>query len=86
MICASIDIGVTNLAFCVTEFTERCDGMFGFNLVHVERARRMSETFHCLGKKLLSFYSTNDALKNGKLDYVFIGQQLSRAVKNSALA
>lgn len=86
--CVSIDIGVINLAFCVTEFTEKLDGTFDFSLVHVERVRigRMSETIHGLGKKLLAFYSSSDALQNGELDYVFIEQQLSRAVKNTALA
>lgn len=86
--CASIDIGVVNLAFCVTEFTERCDGKFAFDLVHVECVKigNMRETIHGLGKKLLTFYSTNDALQNERLDYVFIEQQLSRAVKNIILA
>lgn len=86
--CASIDIGVINHALCVTEFTDNCDGTFAFNLVHVERATigRMRETIHVLGKKLLAFYTTNDALNDGKLNYVFIEQQLSRASKNIALA
>lgn len=86
--CASIDIGVINLAFCVTEFTEKLDGTFDFSLVHVERVKigSMSDTIHGLGKKLLAFYSSSDALQNGELDYVFIEQQLSRAVKNTALA
>jgi len=86
--CASIDIGVVNLAFCVTEFTARPDGTFSFDLVHVQRVKigNMTETIHNLGKKLLSFYSSNDALQNERLDYVFIEQQLSRAVKNNALA
>lgn len=86
--CASIDIGVVNLALCVTEFTERNDGTFGFNLVHIQRATigRMCDTIHVLGKKLLSFYTTNDALNNDKMDYIFIEQQLSRASKNIALA
>lgn len=86
--CASIDIGVINLAFCVTEFTEKLDGTFAFSLVHVERARigNTSETIHELGKKLVALYSTNEALNFSKLDFVFIEQQLSRAVKNIALA
>lgn len=86
--CASIDIGVVNLAFCVTEFVERDDGKFGFNLVHVERARigSMNETIHGLGKKLISFYASNEAIKNNVFDFVFIEQQLSRAVKNIVLA
>ncbi|CAM9132343.1 unnamed protein product [Hapterophycus canaliculatus] len=84
----AIDIGVINIAFCVIEFTEACDGTFTFELVHMERATigDAKETIHVLGKKLLSFYSTNDALQQKKLDYVFIEQQLSRAVKNIVLA
>ena len=86
--CASIDIGVINLALCVTEFVEECDGTFTFHLVHVERVRigRMSETTHRLSKNLLSFYNASDALNRRKLDYVFIEQQVSRASKNTALA
>lgn len=86
--CASIDIGVINLAFCVTEFTERLDGTFDFSLVHVERTRigNTSETIHELGKKLLALYGANDALNSSELDFVFIEQQISRAVKNTALA
>lgn len=77
-----------NLAFCVTEFTENDDGTFGFDLVHVERAKigSMSDTIHGLGKKLISFYAANEALQNKVFDFVFIEQQLSRAVKNYVLA
>lgn len=86
--CASIDIGVKNLALCVIEFLERGDGTFAFNLVHVERVAigRSSDTIHVLAKRLLAFYDTNDALTNQRLDFVFIEQQLSRAVKNIVLA
>lgn len=86
--CASIDIGVVNLAFCVTEFSSRIDGTFDFDLVHVQRVKigNIRETLHDLGKKLLSFFSASDALQHEKLDYVFIEQQLSRAVKNIVLS
>ena len=86
--CASIDIGVVNLAFCVTDFSPRIDGTFGFDLVHVQRVKigNVRETMHDLGKKLLSFFDACDALHHEKLDYVFIEQQLSRAVKNMVLA
>ena len=86
--CASIDIGVINLAFCVIDFTEACDGTFTFDLVHLERAciGEVNQTIHALGKNLLLFYSTNDVLNAEKLDYVFIEQQLSRAVKNIVLS
>jgi len=86
--CASIDIGVVNLAFCVTEFEEKFDGTFAFDLVHVERVKigNTRETINVLGKKLLQFYNTNQALQQETLDYVFIEQQLSRAVKNIVLA
>lgn len=86
--CASIDIGVKNLALCVNEFLERGDGTFAFNLVHMERVAigRSSDTIHVLAKRLLAFYDTNDALTNQRLDFVFIEQQLSRAVKNIVLA
>lgn len=86
--CASIDIGVVNLAFCVIEFVSRTDGTFDFDLVHVQRVKigNMRETIHVLGKKLLAVFSTSDALQEQKLDYVFIEQQLSRAVKNIVLA
>ena len=55
--CASIDIGVVNLAFCVIEFIETRDGTFAFNLIHMERARigSMRETMDAVGKKLLPF-------------------------------
>jgi len=86
--CASIDIGVLNLAFCVMEFTEVADGTFGFDLVHIERARigSTNETIHRLGKKLVNFYADNEALKGQVFDFIFIEQQLSRAVKNYVLA
>lgn len=86
--CASIDIGVKNLALCVNEFLERGDGTFAFNLVHIERVAigRSSDTMHVLAKRLLAFYDTNDALTKQRLDFVFIEQQLSRAVKNIVLA
>ncbi len=86
--CVSIDIGVVNLALCVTDFTQRCDGTYDFNLVHVERATigRARESIQALGKKLLVFYRSNDALNSGRVDFVFVEQQLSRASKNIALA
>lgn len=86
--CASIDIGVVNLAFCVTEFIERSDGKFAFDLVHVECVKigSIKETTHGLGNKLLTLYNTNDALQKERLDYVFIEQQLPCAVKNTILA
>ncbi|CAM9107045.1 unnamed protein product [Ectocarpus sp. 12 AP-2014] len=86
--CASIDIGVVNLAFCVTEFTPRGDGTFTFHLVDVQCVRigSVGESIHSLGKKLIAIYSADDALQSEKLDFVFIEQQLSRAVKNIVLA
>ncbi|CAN0247291.1 unnamed protein product [Ectocarpus sp. 6 AP-2014] len=86
--CASIDIGVINLAFCVTEFVSRTDGSFDFDLLHAQRVKigNTRETIRDLGRKLLSFLSASDALRQDKLDYVFIEQQLSRAVKNIVLS
>lgn len=86
--CASIDIGVVNLAFCVIEFVSTTDGSFDFDLVHVQRVKigNMRETMDVLGRKLLAFFSTSDALQEASLDYVFIEQQLSRAVKNIVLS
>lgn len=87
--CASIDIGVINLAFCVTDFIERYDGTFEFDLVQVERVKigNMSDTIQCLGKKVILFYSSKDVLRDvNKLDFIFIEQQLSRAVKNIVLS
>lgn len=86
--CASIDIGVVNLAFCVTDFISTGDGEFAFDLVHVQRVKigSVRESIVGLGKKLLAIYNTNDVLQEKQLDYVFIEQQLSRAVKNIVLA
>ncbi|CAM9204671.1 unnamed protein product [Pylaiella littoralis] len=86
--CASIDIGVVNLALCVTEFTELGDGKFRFNVTHLERASigSPSETMHVLGRKLVKFYAGNKALAGRSFDFVFIEQQLSRAVKNYVLS
>lgn len=86
--CASIDIGVVNLAFCVTEFVARQDGTFGFNLLHIERVRigSMKDSIQVLSKRLVAFYNGSEALNTGALDFVFIEQQLCRAVKNTALS
>lgn len=86
--CVSIDIGVVNLALCVTDFTQKCDGTYDFDLVHLERATigRMRETIQVLGRKLVAFYGSSDALNSEKVDYVFVEQQLSRASKNLALS
>jgi len=86
--CASIDIGVINLAFCIIEFYEMSDETFEFDLIHVERATigSMKESIHRLGTKLIEFYANNEKINENVLDYVFIEQQLARAIKNCLLS
>ena len=80
----SVDIGVINLAFCVVDFD--IDD-HTFELVHSEKVciGSMKDTCHKLSTALIDFFDESEIVNEKPLDYVFIENQISRAIKNTVL-
>lgn len=79
----SIDMGVINFCFCIVDFTED-----GFDLVHIEKVSigTMKQTAHVLSTALVDFLRSSEAINEKPINYIFIEQQMSRAIKNTILA
>lgn len=88
----SIDIGIINLAYCITDFheVEQEDGgvEVEFELVHVEKAQigTMKQKAQVLMESVVDFFRESDVINEKPIDYIFLEQQLSRAIKNCILA
>lgn len=82
----SIDVGIINLAFCITDFYEGEDEVM-FELVHVEKVQigTMKQKAHVLVESVVDFFRESDAINEKPIDYIYLEQQLSRAIKNCIL-
>ena len=83
----SIDVGIVNLAYCITDFHES-DTETLFDLVHVEKVQigTMKQKAHVLVESAVDFFRESEVINDKPIDYIFIEQQLSRAIKNCILA
>lgn len=79
----SIDMGVINFCFCIVDFKED-----DFELVHIEKVSigKMKQTAHALSTALVDFLRSSEAINDKPINYIFIEQQMSRAIKNTILA
>jgi hypothetical protein len=84
----SIDVGIINLAFCITEFTTHVDGEVTFELIHIEKVQigTMKTTAKILMESVIDFFRSSEPVNDKPINYIFIEQQLSRAIKNCILA
>lgn len=83
----SIDVGIINLAFCITDFYE-LEGEVMFELVHIEKVQigTMKQKAKVLMESVVDFFRESDAINEKPIDYIFVEQQLSKAIKNCILA
>lgn len=87
----SIDVGIVNLAYCITEFYEevrengKVEAMF--DLVHVEKVRigTMKQKAQVLMENVVDFFRESEVINEKPFDYIFCEQQLSKAIKNCIL-
>jgi len=80
----SIDIGIKNLSFCIMEFDiEKHE----FDLVHIEKTSigEVKQTCAVLASALIDFLKSSESINEKPFDYIFIENQLSRAIKNTVL-
>lgn len=84
----SIDIGIINLAFCITDFITDNSGNTRFDLIHVEKIQigTMKTRAATLTKNVIDFFRSSDVVNEKPIDRIYIEQQLSRAIKNCILA
>ena len=80
----SVDIGIKNLAFCVTDFNMDENT---FDLVCVEKAciGNVKQTCNTLTIALIDFMKSSESIHSKPLDYVIIENQVSRSIKNTVL-
>lgn len=78
----SIDVGVINFCFCITDFEED-----GFELVHIEKVAigTVKQTAHVLTKALIEFLRGSDAINEKPIHYVYVENQMARAIRNTIL-
>jgi len=80
----SIDVGYKNYAFCIMEFDiEKHE----FDLLHIDNASigTTKQTCVTLACALIDFLDSSEAINEKPFDYIFIENQLSRAIKNTIL-
>lgn len=79
----SIDVGILNFCFCIVDFQDD-----DFELVHVEKVAigNMRQTAKVLTEALIDFLRSSEVINSKPITYIFIENQLSRAVKNTILA
>ena len=79
----SVDVGILNFCFCIMDFQDD-----EFELVHVEKVAigTMKQTAKVLTEALIDFLRSSEAINSMPIAYIFIENQLSRAVKNTILA
>ena len=80
----SIDIGIKNLAFCITDFNTNDNT---FNLVCVEKAciGNVKQTCHTLTVALIDFIRSSESIHEKHIDHVLVENQVSRSIKNTVL-
>mgnify|MGYP003951921697 CR=1 FL=1 len=80
----SCDIGIKNFSFCIMEFDIE---QHEFDLVYVEKTSigEVKQTCVVLASALIDFLNSSEAINEKLFDYIFIENQLSRAIKNTIL-
>ena len=80
----SIDIGIINLSFCIMEFDIE---QHEFELLHIEKTSigQVKQTCVVLASALIDFLDSSEVINEKPFDYIFIENQLSRAIKNTVL-
>jgi hypothetical protein len=80
----SVDIGIKNLAFCITDFN--MDDKT-FDLVCVEKAciGNVKQTCYTLSIALMDFMMSCVSVHEKPLDHILIENQVSRSIKNTVL-
>lgn len=83
----SIDVGIINLAFCITDFYEE-EGEVMFDLVHVEKVQigTMKQNAKVLMESVIDLFRESEQINEKPIHHIFVEQQLSRAIKNCILA
>lgn len=77
----SIDIGVKNLAYCITEFNSE---EHTFELINTDKVC-IGEVKHTCQKLCVSLIDFFDNLEIEDIDHVLIENQISRSIKNTTL-
>ncbi|CAN0299240.1 unnamed protein product, partial [Ectocarpus sp. 6 AP-2014] len=79
----SIDLGIINFSFCITDFREG-----DFDVVHLEKVAigTMNQTAFQLTTALIDFLRSCQSINEAPIHNIYIEQQMSRAVKNTVLA
>lgn len=80
----SCDIGIKNFSFCIMEFDiEKHE----FELLYIEKTSigEVKQTCVTLSSALIDFLDSSEAINEKPFDYIFIENQLSRAIKNTVL-
>jgi len=82
----SIDVGIINLSFCIVDFIHD-DEATTFNLVHMEKAQigKMSQKSVVLAESAIDFFRDSPIVNEELIDYVFIENQISKAIKNTVV-
>ena len=80
----SIDIGIINMSFCIMEFDIE---QHEFDLLYIEKTSigKVKQTCVTLASALIDFLDSSEAINEKPFDYIFIENQLSRAIKNTVL-
>lgn len=80
----SVDIGIISLAFCIMEFDIE---QHEFELLYIEKTSigQVKQTCVTLASALIDFLDSSEAINEKPFDYIFIENQLSRAIKNTVL-
>ena len=80
----SIDIGIIHLSFCIMEFDIE---QHEFELLHIEMTSigQVKQTCVVLASALIDFLDSSEVINEKPFDYIFIENQLSRAIKNTVL-
>ena len=80
----SIDVGYINFAFCIMEFDIE---QHSFDLLHIDNVRigNSKQTCVVLASALIDFLDSSEIINEKPFDYIFIENQLSRAIKNTVI-
>jgi len=80
----SIDIGIKNLAYCITDFFSEGHN---FELIHTDKVciGEVKHTCQKLCVSLIDFFDNEEIINNKNIDHVLIENQISRSIKNTTL-
>lgn len=80
----SCDIGIINFSFCIMEFDIE---QHEFELLYIEKTSigQVKQTCVTLTSSLIDYLDSSEAINEKPFHYIFIENQLSRAIKNTVL-